>query len=259
MTRTKRAGGRHRPKGLIILHEDDDILVVDKAPGLLTIGTHADKTNTAYYRLTDYVRKGNAKSRKRVFIVHRLDRDASGLLVFAKTAAAKLRLQDSWSDVKKTYIAVVHGHFAEKSGTLCSYLGETGAHTVYSTKDPAKGKLSRLRYRVLEETADFSLLEIDLLTGRKHQIRVQLADAGHPVAGDRKYGGRGGHTRLALHAKSLAFAHPRTGTRCVYETDTPAYFSALLRRPLSASTVGRVSRKRRGCPRRRRDQEGSRP
>lgn len=259
MARTTGPGGRHRPKGLVILYEDEDILVVDKAPGLLTVGTDADKTNTAYFRLTDYVRKGNAKSRKRVYIVHRLDREASGLLVFAKNVAAKTRLQECWGDVKKTYIAAVHGHFAEKSGTLSSYLAENRAHTVYSTNDPTRGKPSRLRYRVLEETRCFTLLEIDLLTGRKHQIRVQLADTGHPVVGDQKYGAGDGHKRLALHARSLAFVHPRTGKRCVYETDAPAYFVTLLGRVLSVSTGGRASRKRPGSPHRRRDRGGSRP
>ena len=134
------SAGRHRPQGLTILHEDRDILVVDKAPGLLTMGTDKEKTRTAYYRLTDYIRKGYAKSRKRIFIVHRLDREASGILVFAKTAAAKTSLQNQWEDVEKKYLAVVHGRLKDKTGTISTYLTENRAHVVYSTPDPKKGK-----------------------------------------------------------------------------------------------------------------------
>jgi len=217
------------------LHEDDDILVVEKPHGLLTISTEQRKTGTLYAKLTEYVRKGNYKSRNRIFIVHRLDRDASGVIVFAKTIHAKTALQARWENVKKTYLAVVHGRLAEKSGVITSYLIENEALQVRSTRDTAKGMLSRTAYRVVKESGDFSLLEIDLLTGRKHQIRVHLSESGHPIVGDRKYGApRSAESRLALHAKSLVFEHPVSGQPLVFETPTPGYFTRLMRGPVSS-------------------------
>src|SRR5712692_6622735 len=111
-------GAKFLPRGLVILHEDRDILVVDKPAGLLTMGTDTDKTRTAYFILTDYIRKGYSKSRKRIFIVHRLDRETSGILVFAKSVEAKLRLQDQWKETEKKYLAIVHGRFERKSETI---------------------------------------------------------------------------------------------------------------------------------------------
>ena len=161
---------------------------MDKPSGLLTIGTEADKSHTAYFILTNYVRKGCARSRNRVFIVHRLDRDTSGVLVFAKNEEAKHRLQGEWSETEKKYLAVVHGQCRKSEETITTYLAENKAHRMYSTSDPTEGKLSRTAYKVLKQTKDFALLEVDLLTGRKNQIRVHLAGIGHPIVGDKKYG-----------------------------------------------------------------------
>ena len=143
-------------RGLVLLYEDRDILVVDKPSGLLTVGTDSDKSRTAYYVLTDYVRKGSARSRNRVFIVHRLDRETSGVLVFAKSEEGKLRLQEQWPETDKEYLAVVHGKCRKQSETITTCLAENKAHVVYSTSDPAKGKLSRTAYRVLRQTKDFA-------------------------------------------------------------------------------------------------------
>jgi tRNA pseudouridine32 synthase/23S rRNA pseudouridine746 synthase/23S rRNA pseudouridine1911/1915/1917 synthase len=218
------------PKGLAILYEDRDILVVDKPPGLLTMGTDTDRTRTAYFILTDYVRKGQDKSRRRIFIVHRLDRETSGVLLFAKSEAAKFRLQDQWQETRKKYFAVAHGTFDKTSAMIETYLAENRAHVVYSTRDARRGRLSKTSYRVLEQAKHFALLEIDLLTGRKHQIRVHLADIGHPVVGDKKYGREErGDTRLALHAKSIAFTHPFDGQPLTIETPLPPAFRALMR------------------------------
>ena len=120
-----------------------------------------------------------------IFVVHRLDQWTSGVLIFAKSEAVKSHLQAQWKDTEKTYIAVVHGHLAQKEGTITSYLAENKAYMVYSTTDVTKGKLAHTAYKVLKETKQFSLLEIDLLTGRKNQIRVHMADKGHPIVGDR--------------------------------------------------------------------------
>jgi tRNA pseudouridine32 synthase/23S rRNA pseudouridine746 synthase/23S rRNA pseudouridine1911/1915/1917 synthase len=224
-----RSGAKRLPGGLSILYEDADILVVDKPAGLLTIATDKEKSRTAYFILTDYVRKGYSKSRNRIFIVHRLDRETSGILVFAKTADAKLSLQSQWKTTEKKYLAVVHGRCERESATITTYLAENQAHFVYSTSDSKIGKLSQTAYKVLKEAKGLSLLEVRLLTGRKHQIRVHLADIGHAVVGDQKYGKEErGHQRLALHAFSLSFNHPVTGKRIAFETEVPAYLTQLI-------------------------------
>ncbi len=216
-------------RGLVLLYEDRDILVVDKPSGLLTVGTDSDKSRTAYFTLTNYVRKGCARSRNRVFIVHRLDKETSGVLVFAKNEEAKLRLQEQWQETEKKYLAVVHGKCQKCEETISTYLAENKAYVVYSTSDPAKGKLSHTAYRVLRQTKDFALLEVDLLTGRKNQIRVHLAGIGHPIVGDKKYGtGDQSHARLALHARVISFPHPTSGKRLVFSAKVPAYFSKLV-------------------------------
>jgi len=216
-------------QGLVILHEDREILVVDKPAGLLTIGTERDRTHTAYYILTDYVRKGCARSRNRVFIVHRLDRETSGVLVFAKSEEAKVRLQGAWCDTEKKYLAVVHGQCRKSAETITTFLAENQALVMYSTTDPAKGKLSHTAYQVLKQTKRFALLEVSLLTGRKNQIRVHLADIGHPIVGDRKYGNvKESYANLALHAQSLSFAHPFSGQRLTFAAKVPEYFHKLI-------------------------------
>jgi RluA family pseudouridine synthase len=224
------------PGGLAILHEDRDVIVVDKPPGLLTISTDREKSRTAYFILTDYVRKGVAKSRNRIFVVHRLDRETSGILLFAKNEAAKFRLQSQWPDTKKKYLAVVHGRCEKREETITTYLAENQAHGVYTTNDARKGKLAHTAYKVLKQTKELSLLEVDLLTGRKHQIRVHLAAIGHPVVGDPRYGPeRKVRNRLALHAKSISFAHPFSGEPLTFETKVPAYFIALIGFPMRSS------------------------
>jgi RluA family pseudouridine synthase len=227
MQEKKKHRRKHQPKGLIILHEDRDILVVDKAPGLLTMGTDREKVKTAYCRLTDYVRKGNPKSRERVYIVHRLDREVSGILVFARSVAAKNALQAQWAGVEKHYLALVHGAPRESEGRFSSYLVEQGVHRVHSTTDAKRGKLSHTAYKVLGHAQGVSLLDINLLTGRKHQIRVHLAEHNLPIVGDMKYGGKhSGARRLALHAKSLAFEHPHSSQPCFFETRIPHLFTS---------------------------------
>jgi RluA family pseudouridine synthase len=220
---------RHQPKGLTILYEDQDIIVIDKPAGLLTMGTERDKSRTALSILNDYIRKGNAKSRNRLYIVHRLDRDSSGILIFAKSEQAKLYLQENWTETEKKYLTVVYGQLTPREGVISSYLTENSAYVVYSTSDPASGKLSRTEYITLKEANGFSLLQINLLTGRKHQIRVHLSEKGHPIAGDKKYGKEGdGYKWLALHAQSIIFTHPVTRKRLAFATEIPAYIVRLM-------------------------------
>jgi tRNA pseudouridine32 synthase/23S rRNA pseudouridine746 synthase/23S rRNA pseudouridine1911/1915/1917 synthase len=221
---------KHQPKGLTILYEDQDIIVVNKINGLLTMGTDREKENTAYFHLTDYVRKGNPRSQNRVFIVHRLDRDTSGVLVFAKTEQVKQFLQDNWQEFTKKYVAVVHGQLSEKEGIITSYLVENSINRMYSVNNPEKGKLSKTGYKVLKENAKFSLLEINLFTGTKNQIRVHFSEKSHPVAGDKMYGiPEKGIKRLALHSKSLSIIHPFTKKSLTFETEVPAYFYELVK------------------------------
>jgi tRNA pseudouridine32 synthase/23S rRNA pseudouridine746 synthase/23S rRNA pseudouridine1911/1915/1917 synthase len=217
------------PHGLEMLYEDADLLAVNKPAGLLTVKTETEKTRTVQGILTDYVRKGQRKSSRQVYTVHRLDQWTSGVLIFAKSNEVKELLQARWEETQKIYLAVIHGHFKVKEGVITSYLAENDRFTVYSTADPAKGKLARTAYKVLKETPRFSLAEITLLTGRKNQIRVHMADQGHPIVGDRKYGeNTDGFPRLALHSKSIRFPHPRLMEPITLEAKVPACFRELV-------------------------------
>ena len=230
MKQFKRPPKRYQPKGLSILYEDRDILVVDKVSGLLTVSSEKVRDNTAYYLLNEYVRKGNRKSRRRVFIVHRLDRDTSGVIVFARNEKAKRFLQEEWQGFEKKYYTLVHGTMPDKECVITSYLAENSVHRMYSVADPGKGKLAKTGYKVLRESSKYSLLEIDLLTGRKNQIRVHLADKGCPVAGDKKYGKKEkGIKRLTLHAASLTIVHPFSKEKMTFSTKVPAYFESLMK------------------------------
>jgi RluA family pseudouridine synthase len=221
---------KFQPKGLSILFEDNDIMVVDKVNGLLTVGTERDKNNTAHFLLNEYVKKGNHKSRNRVFIVHRLDRDTSGLLVFAKNEKAKNYLQENWQSFAKKYVAVVHGKLNEKEGEITSYLAENKQFMVYSVKDESKGKFAKTGYKVLKENQNYSLVEVTLFTGRKNQIRVHFADKGHSIVGDKVYGKIDKTIkRLGLHSQYLKLQHPTTHKELTFETDIPRYFQDLVK------------------------------
>jgi len=220
---------KHRPRGLEIIYEDRDLLVINKEVGLLTMSFHRDETQTAERILTNYLRKGAARSRLRAYVVHRLDRETSGLLIFAKTEAVQQHLKDHWKEVEKEYLAIVHGSLKEKSGLLSSYLAENDDQFVYST-DQTKGKWSETQYSVVRENELFSELKINLLTGRKNQIRVHFSELGHPVVGDTKYGLKGKKfERMALHSRSIAFNHPHNGKRMTFEAPVPEFFTRLMR------------------------------
>lgn len=222
-------GERPLPMGLKIVYEDGDIVAVNKPAGLLTMATDRESERTAYFIMTDYVRKGYSKSRNRIFIVHRLDRETSGILIFAKNERTKFRLQEDWENTRKKYLAVVHGRLPAKEDVIQSYLEETSVNRVRSTNNKRKGKPSETAYIVLKQTKAMALLEVDLLTGRKHQIRVHLSEAGYPVVGDKKYGQEDdAHSRLALHAYSICFTHPTTGERLLLETQPPPYIESLV-------------------------------
>ncbi len=228
----RRPGSNIRlPHGLAVLYEDKDILLVDKPAGLLTVATEHESLRTAHSILTEYIRTGCGRCRKRLFVVHRLDRDTSGVLIFAKSEEAKERLQARWKETEKKYLAIVHGPVEKKTGTITSYLAEDKDYNVYATQDSTKGRLARTVYRVIREKKALSLLELTLLTGRKNQIRVHLADIGHPILGDVKYGrGDDRPARMALHARFISFRHPVSGKQLTFESEVPEVFTRLFGR-----------------------------
>jgi len=230
MARKRRSPIDELPPGFEILHEDRDVLVIHKPSGWLTMGTERQQLRTAYFVMSAYVKRGQAKSPHRIFIVHRLDRDTSGVLIFAKTEKAKTTLQEQWQDTEKVYLAVVEGQVQPKSAVLENLLDEKSAvHRVWVTPNKQKGRLAKTEYQVLKQTKARALLKVDLHTGRKHQIRVQLAEAGYPISGDKVYGQPKQQQRfLALHAWSLSFNHPYSGKRMSFAAEPPSYFSKLV-------------------------------
>ncbi|MDD3374727.1 MAG: RNA pseudouridine synthase [Candidatus Omnitrophica bacterium] len=229
MPQSNKIPKRYQPKNFNILYDDRDIIIGDKAAGVLTVAAAWNKNDTVHSALNQYVRKGNSKSKKCVYVVHRLDQNTSGILIFAKTEQVQRFLKDDWKNTIKTYYAVVHGQMAKKGGTISSYLIEDEEYMVHSTKDRTEGKLSHTEYVVIGETSKFSLLKINLLTGRKNQIRVHLANEGHPVVGDSKYGKNASRQkRLALHSQSISFTHPFSKERMTFETNVPEYFTTFV-------------------------------
>ncbi len=214
---------------LKIVYEDNDIIVVNKGYGLLSMGTDKIKDGTAYSLLRDYVKRKDP--RNKLFIVHRLDRDTSGLMMFAKTMQAKEAMQHNWNNMvlERRYVAVItNGPLDPQEGEIRSYLTENAAHEVYSTTEPGKGQLAVTYYRTLRNRGKYSLVELSLATGRKNQIRVHMKEAGHPIAGDRRYGAPASPIhRLALHAQTLRFVHPVTRRDMSFATPVPAAFDKL--------------------------------
>lgn len=215
---------------LKIVYEDDDIIVVNKGYGLLSMGTDRVKDGTAYSILREYVKWQNPANK--LFIVHRLDRDTSGLMVFARSEEAKERLQHNWNNMvlSRNYLAVVEGKPEQEEGVVKSYLAENSQHEVYSTENPEEGKLAVTRYRTLRSRGPYTLLEVSLDTGRKNQIRVHMKDLGCPIAGDRKYGANPSPIhRLALHAQTLRFIHPMARRDMNFTTPVPASFASMVK------------------------------
>ena len=212
--------------GINIIFEDDDLIVIEKPAGLLTIASETEKTKTAYYQLNEFLKLRNPRARERIFIVHRLDRDTSGLIMFAKNEKVKRTLQEGWKEVEKRYYALVEGTPIKKEDSIQSPLSETKSLKVYIDRRSDSAKLSKTEYRVVKTGHEYSLLDIRLETGRKNQIRVHLSDIGHPVAGDKKYGARTNPLgRLGLHAYLLICKHPVTGAPLRFESKLPSRFN----------------------------------
>jgi RluA family pseudouridine synthase len=215
--------------GLKIVYEDKDIILIEKPTGLLTVATPHEQEKTAYAYLRQYLKERNSK--QKLFIVHRLDKFASGVLVFAKSEPVQAKLQALFSrhDIRRKYWAIVEGRLEKDHGTIRSYLAENRANRMHSIEDGSDGKLAVTHFCVLKRFPRLTVLEVTLETGRKNQIRAHLAEMGHPIVGDRAYGSTMNPMgRLGLHAFLLGFKHPILGTPIEHKTKVPPEFSRYL-------------------------------
>ena len=215
-------------RGINVVHEDKDLIVVNKNAGLLTMATDKEKRATVYSILSNYVKDKNKDNK--IFIVHRLDRETSGLMLFAKNEEMQELLQESWKETveERSYLAVIDGKLDPPEGSYRSYLFESKVFKVHSTNDPEKGREAITHYSTLKSNDNYSLLKVNLETGRKNQIRVHMQDMKHPIVGDKKYGSTSNPIgRLGLHAWVLAFKHPLTGKKMRFETSVPGSFLKL--------------------------------
>jgi 23S rRNA pseudouridine1911/1915/1917 synthase len=224
-----KAAVRVLPEGLSILHEDTDVIVVLKSNGLLTVATEREREATAQAYLNTYL---GSRGEDRVHVVHRLDRETSGVLVFAKNFHARERLKDQFMlhTVDRMYVAIVEGTIEPPRGTIRSNLLERRDLKMVSVEAHPDSKHAVTHYRTIANKGGFSMLEVTLETGRKNQIRAHMSEAGHPVVGDTMYDSTVNPLgRLGLHAKVLGFNHPTTGDRLTFTAPVPTVFRNLFR------------------------------
>ena len=225
------AAGKQIPSASIehpgIVYLDDAVVVVEKRAGLLSMGSESEKERTAHRILNEHLKALTKTTVQQAFIVHRLDRETSGLMIFARSRAIQAALQENWKTVTKKYLAVVEGTPSKAEGTLRDNLVESKSFRIHRVK--RGGELAITHYRVLRKGRDNSLLEFMLETGRKNQIRVQIAGLGHPIVGDRKYGATSDPARrLALHSSELKFCHPVSGASMEFHSAMPSRLTALI-------------------------------
>ena len=226
---SKQRISRKNRQDLPIIFENEEFIVINKPSGLLTIPTDNEKGRTAYRMVNDYVQQKDKHNR--VFVVHRLDEDTSGVLMFAKNPKIKDILQKNWNDIvlERGYYAIVEGKMPKQQDTLVNYLAENSLNLMYVTSDKIKGKKCLTQYKVLKSNEKHSLLDVNIDTGRKNQIRVQLGHIGHHVIGDDKYGEPSDPIkRLGLHAYKLKFVHPITKKIVEFKTEIPKEFSKII-------------------------------
>jgi 23S rRNA pseudouridine1911/1915/1917 synthase len=222
-------GASNAMRGVEIIFEDAHLVVIEKRAGLLSIATELEKEKTAYSILSEHVKRADPKNK--IFVLHRLDRETSGLMMFAKSQAVQRALQDDWREavLDRTYTAVLEGRMEQAEGSITSWLTESRSLLVRSSPTPNEGQKAITHYRGLRTNARFSLVEFDLETGRKNQIRVHAQALGHSIVGDGKYGAKENPLkRLALHARVLAFRHPVTEKTLRFESEVPNEFSRLV-------------------------------
>ena len=216
---------------LKILYEDKFIIVVYKKPNLLTIGTDKEREKTLFHEVIEYEKRKNKNNK--IFVVHRLDKDTEGLVIFAKDIKTKNILQQNWDNVVRKYVALVHGHINKKRETLVNLLAESKTYEVYITDNPKIGKKAITSYEVITQNKGYSLLEIDIKTGRKHQIRVQLANINHPIAGDKKFSKhKDGFRNLCLCANYLKFNHPVLNKDIELKIDYPNMYDEIIKKSI---------------------------
>jgi len=217
------------PSGIKIFFEDASLLVIEKPTNLLSIASEAEPEKTAYFQLTDYLRQSHTRSKERVWIVHRLDRETSGLMVFAKTPEAKETLQKNWDIFEKKYEAVVEGHLPQEAGTFESDLDESNPFKVFIRPASTLTRHAVTHYRLLKKNRHRSLVELTLETGRRHQLRVQLSALGCPIVGDDKYGAKTDPAkRLGLHSGFLRFPHPLSKQELLFTCPLPKVLAKLV-------------------------------
>ena len=212
-------------KKLDIIYEDKYLIIINKPSGILTISRDNRNDKNLYDEVKEYVKKQNPKNK--IFIVHRLDKDTSGLIIFAENEKVKRILQTNWTKVKRYYYAVVNG-IVKENNHLENYLLETKTHDVIITKDKKKGILAITNFEVMEYNKKYTLLNIEIKTGRKNQIRVQLANIKHPIVGDKKYGNKE-RMPLCLQAYRLEFLHPITNKNIEIEIKLPKNLENLIK------------------------------
>ena len=219
-------------KGIKVVYEDEYLIAVEKESGLLSIATDKERDKTAYNIVKKYVKAINPN--EKLFIVHRLDRETSGVMIFAKTEEIQQILQTNWQHIvlERTYVAVVEGKVEKDSDTIISYLKENSAFVTFSSEKEIEGsKKAITHYKVLKRSRGFSLVEAKIETGRKNQIRVHMQSLGHSVVGDKKYGATTNPLgRLGLHAKSIVFKHPKTGKILSFQTGIPLKFMSMFKK-----------------------------
>jgi len=216
---------------LDIIYEDKNLIVINKPSGLLTVSTDKEKEKILMHKVITYEKKKNKNNK--VFVVHRLDKDTSGLIVFSKNMKMKNLLQNNWDNLVKLrqYVAVVEGIPNKQKETLKSWLKEDKTLRVYSSRKEKEGVLAITKYRLVTNNDKYSLLEVEIKTGRKNQIRVQLSDIGNPIIGDKKYNSKTNPIkRLGLHANKLVIINPITKEEMIFETDVPNEFINIIKK-----------------------------
>jgi 23S rRNA pseudouridine1911/1915/1917 synthase len=215
--------------GIKILFEDNYFIVIEKAAGLLSISTSGEKEKTAYHMLSKYVKMKDPKSR--VFVLHRLDRETSGVMMFAKNQDVQATMQYNWREMvqERSYTAIVEGKVPKAEGTINTLLKESSAMKIHTTNDPEEGQVAITHYKLIKQEKDYAIVDVSLETGRKNQIRVHMQELGTPVTGDKKYGAKTNPLkRLGLHARLLVFRHPVTKESMRFLSPPPKSFSKLL-------------------------------
>lgn len=231
--RVEIGGGRATPtpksQQLRVVYEDSDIIVIDKRNGLLSIGTDKEQKRTAYYILSDYVKQQSADNK--IFVVHRLDRETSGLMMFAKSESIQERLQRGWHKLvlDRRYVAVIEGALPNAEGVIDAPLTQDRNHKMWVTR-PGEGEEATTYYTTLRKGEHYSLVDLQLVTGKKNQLRAHLEWKGTPIAGDKKYGAKSNPAaRVCLHAYKLSIIHPTTGKQLDFDTRIPKLFEECIK------------------------------